>query len=297
MLPYACLCRKWYSRASARCSYRYTYTSKVLWQSIWTSTSNGYLGIAYWTPRDHRIAYSRFDTYGLYTFSYTWATCCRRYTFLIRDVSVEQKYHTIPTIWHTITLLPFRFNIFVSIMFIFDISVFNKLLLLARTHEIIVSSLSPLTAIVVLYSIFNVARTIGEFLIGFLSDYVSRILLLATLGCGTYTATLILMFAQRGSLWYCSLFFILFGISTAASTALKKACTADMIPAEIRGFGYGVLQVMEGIAALISSALIGCLWSAYSPAAGFVYALSLSSIALLCLLIFNVLFKKDQSKA
>jgi hypothetical protein len=72
------------------------------------------------------------------------------------------------------------------------------------------------------------------------------------------------------------LLFAFSGISAASYTALEKAYAADLLPANLRGTGYGVLQTIDGIGDFISSFAVGFLWSALSPAVSFAYAALLS---------------------
>jgi hypothetical protein len=44
------------------------------------------------------------------------------------------------------------------------------------------------------------------------------------------------------------------------------------LPAAVRGSGFGVLATANGIGDLVSSVVVGALWSSVSPAAGFLYA-------------------------
>ena len=54
--------------------------------------------------------------------------------------------------------------------------------------------------------------------------------------------------------------------------ALEKALAAEILLAESRGSGFGVLATVNGIGDLVSSIAVGALWSAVSPAAGFIYS-------------------------
>jgi len=210
--------------------------------------------------------------------------------FLTKDVSLPKKTVRIsPTFWNDFLLLPRRFVIFLIILFIFDLSVFNKLLLLSRAQEMLATDQASVAKwLVLLYAFFNFTRACAEFLIGLLSDYLNRIVLLALLGCGVLAGVGFLLIRPHASLLYCILIFVLFGISTAAITTLKKACAADMLPADIRGFGYGTMQASEGFAVLISSALIGLLWTRYSALIGFSYVIVLSLAAMVLLLSFGL---------
>ena len=54
--------------------------------------------------------------------------------------------------------------------------------------------------------------------------------------------------------------------------SLEKSLAAEFLPQRIRGSGFGVLATVNGIGDLVSSIVVGALWSAVSPAAGFLYA-------------------------
>lgn len=206
--------------------------------------------------------------------------------FLTKDIAVPAKNLRVSTtMLQEVRQLPKPFILFLIIMFIFDLSCINKLLLLGRTQQIISGS-NIAQLLVLLYAVFNATRAGAEFFIGWISDYINRIALLALLGCSMLTVTAYLLITPHASLFYCISIFIIAAISTAAVTTLKKACAADMLPEDVRGLGFGVLQAAEGFAMLISSALIGFLWTHYSPLVGFGYVIILSFAAMILLLLF-----------
>jgi len=201
----------------------------------------------------------------------------------------EKRTSLPPTLWQDFLMMPRTFKIFLAIITIFDLSCFNKLLLLTRAHEILTMDASSIAQwLVLLYALFNVVRACSELLIGFLSDYINRMLLLALFGCGAFAGTAFMLLNSHASFLYCTIIFGLAGISAAAMTTLKKACAADMLPADIRGLGYGVLQAGEGFAALISSSVIGFLWTYYSATLGFSYVIALSITAMMLLIGFGI---------
>jgi hypothetical protein len=67
---------------------------------------------------------------------------------------------------------------------------------------------------------------------------------------------------------------------------LEKAHAAYILPEEVRGTGMGILQSVDGVGDLISSIVVGILWSTIAPAAGLVYAAVLSFISMALLLKF-----------
>lgn len=212
--------------------------------------------------------------------------------FLTKDLHIAKKIQRSRFLWHEIRdeikVLPRPFILFLLLLFIFEVGVFNKLLLLSRAQEMLVreSPLHTARLLLLLYALFNAVRACAELGIGLLSDYINRILLLALFGCGTFAVAAFLLIKPYATFGYCAAIFVLAGISAATTMTLKKACAADMLPAHIRGIGYGILQACEGFASLISSALIGFLWVRYSPIVGFSYAIVLSIAAMVFLCIF-----------
>lgn len=215
--------------------------------------------------------------------------------FFTSDIAVPTgKLRMRLTILQEIKNLPKSFILFLMIITVFDLAALNKLLLIARAQQIVTSAhIAQLS--VLLYAVFNATRACSEFLIGWLSDYVNRLFLLALLGCSMLTVSAYMLITPHASLIYCACIFMTAGISTAAVTTLKKSCAALMLPEELRGLGFGILQASEGLAALISSALIGSLWTYYSAFVGFTYVIIFSGIATLLLLLFSI-FSSDMLK-
>jgi len=113
--------------------------------------------------------------------------------------------------------------------------------------------------------------------IGHLSDFFGRKVLLAVFGFFIFGLMSLGLAFPIPALWFFVLMFALSGISAAAYTALEKAYAADLLPAHLRGTGFGVLQTIDGIGDFASSFMVGFLWSAVSPASGFIYAAILST--------------------
>ena len=77
--------------------------------------------------------------------------------------------------------------------------------------------------------------------------------------------------------YLCALF-ALAGVFIAAEDTLEGAITADQINTQTRGIGMGVLGAVNGIGDFGASVLVGLLWTAVSPAAGFAAAATLMLI-------------------
>lgn len=206
----------------------------------------------------------------------------------VKPKKLQRSRRALEELW----LLPKPFLVFVGIMAVLDLGFLNKLLLLGRAQQLLGES-AQLS--VFLYATFNITRASAEFLIGWMSDYLNRILLLAFCGCGMLIATAYLLIASHATLMHCIFIFVCAGISTAAVTTLRATTAAHLLASDIRSSGFAILQASEGFTKLISGALIGFLWSNYYPPISFGWTIGTSSIALFLLIYYMHILEK-QSK-
>jgi len=187
--------------------------------------------------------------------------------------------------------LPHNFKLFVFIMFIFGIGNFNRTLLLLRVQEVLTPANGMLIAgsiAVFLYAIRNVAQAIADYIVGSISDKIGKRILLAFVGFFLFGIVSLGFIYTTTNFYYFMILFILSGVSAASYTALEKAYAADLLPSHIRGTGYGVLNTIDGIGDLISSFVVGTIWTLVSPSLAFVYGAIISFIAALLLIIKKV---------
>jgi len=188
--------------------------------------------------------------------------------------------------WH-VKSLPRDFKIFILVMLVFGIANFNRTLFLLRVQEI----LTPINGITVaisisilLYTIRNVAQAFTDYVIGAFSDKVGRKIPMAFFGFFLFGVTSLGFVYAMPNIFYFVSLFILSGVSAAACTTLEKAYAADLLPSNLRGTGYGILQTIDGIGDFISSFIVGTIWILISPELSFVYAAFLSFMSTLLLL-------------
>jgi MFS family permease len=81
--------------------------------------------------------------------------------------------------------------------------------------------------------------------------------------------------------------FALGGFVLACEETLERAIAAQLLPEDVRGTGFGILAATNGIGDLVSSAVVGLLWSLVSPATAFMASalFALSGAGLLLLLL------------
>jgi MFS family permease len=75
--------------------------------------------------------------------------------------------------------------------------------------------------------------------------------------------------------------FALGGSAYAIQQSLERAIAADMVPVEVRSTGFGTLATVNGMGDLISSLVVGLVWSAFSAQAAFAFSLVLTAVGTL----------------
>lgn len=181
--------------------------------------------------------------------------------------------------WASVRALPARFRRFLWGIGVFGLGDFSPTLLILAATQL----LTPMHGIVdaaqvaaLFYALRNGIYAAASYPIGEVSDRWGRRGLLAVgfgLG-GLVAAATAALFLQASAVHaLLAALFVISGVSAAAVDALEGALGADLLPdASTRGTAFGVLGTVNGLGDLISSAVVGFLWSGVSPVAGFAYA-------------------------
>ncbi len=183
--------------------------------------------------------------------------------------------------------LPGKYRLFLVGVGIFGVSNFANTLFSLRAYQLLEPSQGSAVASAVavgLYTLLNVAYAIFSYPIGHLGDRYEKRKLLA-LGYLAF-AVGTLGFAVEGvAVFYIlAILFGLIGFHVAVVDTIEAAYAAELLPVGLRGTGYGVLQTVNGVGDLMSSAIVGVLWTIFSPTIAFTYAGILSIIATVVLL-------------
>ena len=127
-----------------------------------------------------------------------------------------------------------------------------------------------------LYVLHNLFYALSAYPVGAFSDKWGRRGLLAVgyaLGALVALGFAAAFWTRRGDILYLALLFALGGAFIAIQDALEGAMTADLVPdTNQRGVAYGLTGGVNGVGDFISSALVGIIWSVYSPVVAFAYA-------------------------
>ena len=113
----------------------------------------------------------------------------------------------------------------------------------------------------------NVAYALSAYPAGSLSDRASRKSVLLIGFALLVLANAVLAFASP--LWAVAIGVTLWGLHMGFTQGLFSALIADAVPPELRGTGFGVFNLFQGVALLAASAIAGGLWDIGGPRATF----------------------------
>lgn len=170
--------------------------------------------------------------------------------------------------------MPRSFWHFLAGVFVHGIGDFAPTLFILRASQILAPRMGSgraATASVALYTFYNLINAATSYPAGALADRVSKrgLLAVAYLVNAITCAGFIL---ERPTIPVLVLLFGLAGVHGGIQQSLEKSAASELLPRATRGSGFGVLATANGIGDMVSSAVVGALWSAVSPAAGFLYA-------------------------
>jgi len=174
----------------------------------------------------------------------------------------------------SVQAMPLKFRFYLIGVGLFGIGDFAHSLLTLRAAEILTPTMGATAAgqtAILLYVVHNILYAGMSFPIGALADRVGKRGLLAA-GYALAGVMAIGWIVAMPSVWYLGLLFALGGVFIAAEDALEGAMAADLLPNNLRGTGYGVLATINGLGDLVSSIMVGFLWTSFAPSAGFGYS-------------------------
>lgn len=190
----------------------------------------------------------------------------------------------------TLKELPARFKRYLGAVGLFGLGDFSHSLLILAATGLLTAQMGVVQAAQVaglLYVWRNVVQVVASYPVGVLADRLGpgRVLV-AGYGLGVLTAALMAAAFAIGteSLWFLGLIFAIAGLYVAVQEALEATVTAGMVPEGRLATGYGALGTVNGAAKLISSSLVGILWTLVSPLVAFALAATLMAAGTLALL-------------
>ncbi len=177
----------------------------------------------------------------------------------------------------SLRLLPNRFRRYLAGVFVFGCGDFSHTLLIMYAVQSLTPHFGQSAGVIAiqLYALHNFLYAVGAYPAGVLADrFGKRRFLIAAYSLAALMNVLLIALAP--STLTLGLVFAIAGIAYAFQQSLERAIAADIVPMEVRSTGFGVLASVNGIGDLISSAIVGVMWTVFSPTVAFSYAFVLT---------------------
>ncbi len=179
--------------------------------------------------------------------------------------------------WH----VPREARTYLALVFVFALANSSDAFLVLRAREAGFS----IRAILGIFLVFNLLAAALALPVGRLSDRFGRVPFLA-LGWAVYAAAYAAMGTATTPLLFAGAL-LGYGAFYGFTEGVEKALLADLLPAASRGTGFGALQSVLGLGALVSSPLMGLLMAAAGARAAFLAESGLALAALAGLLVWS----------
>lgn len=189
----------------------------------------------------------------------------------------------------TLRHFPARFKRYLVAIGIFGLGDFSHSLLILAATTLLTPAMGLIHAAQVAGLLFvwrNIVQLATSYPIGWAADRIGHLpLLLIGYLLGTLTAlSMALAFWwQSDDLVLLAIVFMLGGLYVAVQEALESTVTAEIVGTQTLTLSYGVLGMVNGTTQFISSVLVGVIWTAVSPIAGFGLAAVLMGVGSLFL--------------
>jgi MFS family permease len=179
-----------------------------------------------------------------------------------------------------------QFRILLGSVGLYGLAHFAPTLLVLRATDLLRPgrTLAHAAAVaVILYAVHNFFQAVASYPAGAVADRAGHRRVLAV-GFASFGAACVgFGVLSPRSPWVLAMLFAAVGISTALAETAQKAYATELVERDRRGRAFGLLGVVDGVGDLISSLVVGALFTVASPAWGFAWGavLSLAGAALL----------------
>jgi MFS family permease len=164
---------------------------------------------------------------------------------------------------------------------------FSATLLILRATQILSAegwtAVSAAATAVLLYAAHNAANAVAAYPAGAVADRIGRRAVLVA-GIALFAAACVAFAFSPSTVPILAVLFVAVGASTALVETAQGSHAAELLPESLRGRGYGLVGLVDGVGDLVSSVVVGVLWTVTAPAWGFAYAAALSALGALVLL-------------
>ena len=171
--------------------------------------------------------------------------------------------------------LPSRFKRYLGAVALFGSGDFSHSLLILAATQLLSSSMGMVRAAQVagmLYVWRNIVQVALSYPVGVLADCCGSLPVLIAgyvLGALTAVLTALAFWFHIDSVPVLGAIFFIAGLYMAVQEALESTVTAGMVSGETLAMSFGALGTVNGIGKLVSSTVVGVLWTVVSPVFGF----------------------------
>lgn len=196
--------------------------------------------------------------------------------FVVKETSRARVSHV--SLRGQLGLLPSAYRRLLAAAGLFGLGAFaHTLLILLATQKLTptLGAAGAASAAVALYVLHNICYASFAFIGGWLGDRMPKNRLLAAGYFMSAAMSLCVMFlpATLGTL---ALVFILGGTNVALEETLEDALCAELVSDEHHGVAFGTLATVNGVGDLLSSVVVGALWTGFGTRVAFGYSAALS---------------------
>ena len=164
---------------------------------------------------------------------------------------------------------------------LFGMGNFSATLLILRATDLLArqgrSSVDAAAVAILLYTGHNAANAGAAYPAGILADRIGRRPVLV-LGIALFAVAAFLFAFGWVNIAVLAVLFVMVGASRALVETGEGSYASEILPDHVRGRGFGLLGLVDGIGDLVSSVVVGVLWTVTAPLWGFVFAGVLSSL-------------------
>jgi MFS family permease len=157
---------------------------------------------------------------------------------------------------------------------VFTLARFSEAFLLLRAQSIGV----PLALVPAVMVVMNIVYAFSAWPAGVLSDRLGRF---GVLACGfVLLIAADLALALGGNVATLGLGVTLWGLHMGLTQGILASLIADTAPADLRGTGFGMFNLVTGVAMLVASVVAGALWDGIGPQGTFIAGAVFAALAL-----------------
>lgn len=177
--------------------------------------------------------------------------------------------------------LPMRYWLVVALGAVFTLARFSEAFLILRAQDVGLA----MVYVPMILIVMNVFYSLFAYPSGAMADRLSARKLLV-LGLVLLVVADVVL-AMAASPWIAFVGAAFWGLHMALTQGLISKLVADTAPADLRGTGFGVFNLISGAALFLASVIAGSLWSAFGASATFSAGASFAILAAMGLLLYR----------